>query len=181
MAPPLKGILKRVAGKFFRSPRIKKLELRTGPHSGRYNTPHLRNEQFSGKIPSEQWQQQIWRDFTKKGGARDQFLDNVRHNATLTDLQAMGMTDVQAKHFLAGGALPREFQVHHVIPRKVGGGNEFDNLVLIRNGPDHKLLTAQQNAMLNKLKPGDSFDVRLPTVPPGVLTWPQSGMGAYIP
>lgn len=180
MAPPLKGILKRVAGDFFKSPRIKKLELKSGRYAGKYNTPRLRNQRFRGTAPSSQWQADIMKDFTKSGGARDQFLTHVRANASVTDLQAMGMSSKEASTFLSTGKLPPDFQVHHVVPRQVGGGNEFENLVLIKNSPDHKLLTAQQNSLLRGLKPGDSFDVNLPTVPPGVLTWPQSGMGAYV-
>lgn len=158
---------------------MRQLKLKSGPSKGIYNTPALRNERFSGTIPSRAQQDQIWKGFRRSGGAREQFLDHVRKNATLTDLQAMGMTNEQAGDFLKNGTLPRGFDVHHVVPRQVGGGNEMDNLVLIRNDPDHKLLTVQQNALLGRMSPGDSFDLRLPTTPPGALTWPQSGMGAY--
>lgn len=117
--------------------------------------------------------------FEKAGGPRDQFCEMARKKATITDLRAMGMTDEQAVLFKRTGQYPKGFQVHHRVPIKAGGSNDMDNLVLIKNDPDHKLITAQQNSILRRHPNGSTVDVELPMTPPGKVTWPQSGQKAY--
>ncbi|MGA4668447.1 HNH endonuclease signature motif containing protein [Propionibacteriaceae bacterium Y1923] len=159
-------------------PRVKKLNLKSGPHQGTHRVPGLRNQRFTGTRPSAATQAQMRRNFNAKNGPRDQFLDKVRREASVTDLQALGLSDKQIKHFLDGGSLPPGFQVHHRQPIMAGGDNSLDNLVLIRNSPDHKLITAAQNEAMRGIPPGGHYNVELPMTPPG-LTWPTPGMGAY--
>lgn len=175
----LKGIFKRVAKDFFNLPRVKTLELKSGPHAGKYNTPQLRKGRVTTTIPSEAVQAQRRAAFGAAGGPRDQFLASVRKNASTTELQALGWTPAQIKAFTDGDPPPRGFEVHHRVPIKADGDNTLDNLVLIRTGPDHKLITAQQNSVLNTYGGGDRIDVELPTTPPGALTWPKPGTHPY--
>lgn len=182
MGRPISGatnskIAKAIA-RYIQLPRVKKLNLKSGPHAGTHRVPGLRNQRFRGTKPTAAAQNQMRKDFARSGGARDQFLDKVRQEAKFSDLQALGLSDAQIKHFLDGGKLPPGFQVHHRQPIVAGGSNSLDNLVLIRNSPDHKLITAAQNDAMRGIPPGGSYDVELPMTPPG-LTWPTSGMGAY--
>ncbi|WP_317451540.1 HNH endonuclease [Pseudoalteromonas maricaloris] len=45
---------------------------------------------------------------------------------------------------LADGKVPKGWQVHHKIPLDDGGTNSFNNLVLIRNSPEHSVFTTYQ-------------------------------------
>lgn len=60
------------------------------------------------------------------------------------------------------GYVPTGYQVHHKYPLDDGGTNDFSNLVLIKNEPYHKAITAFHNKYLKSLAPGTSLDVELP-------------------
>ncbi|MDN5725010.1 MAG: HNH endonuclease [Propionibacteriales bacterium] len=176
----LKGVLKKVGNDWWQLPRLRRLELKSGKSKGIYNTPALRRERVRARIRTPQEADQARRAFEKSGGPRDKFSMMAKEKASITELQAMGMTDEQAVLFKRTGKYPTDFQVHHRVPIKAGGSNDMDNLVLIKNDPDHKLITAQQQSILRRYPSGTFTDVELPKTPQGTTTWPQSGQGAYM-
>ena len=175
----LRGTFHRAAGKFIQLPRIKHLELKTGPHAGRYHTPQLRRTRVTGTKPTRAEVARLRSVFRSRGGPRNQFLAQVRAKATVTELQALGWTADEIRIFKAGGAVPKGFTVHHRIPLQGGGTNDLDNLILIKETPDHSLITASQNAVLQRIPEGAPMNVDVPVMPPGLWTWPQPGTHAY--
>lgn len=175
----LKGVLKKVGNDWWQLPRVRRLDLKSGPRKGTYNTPALVRQKIRVRVRTKGEVGATRRDLERTGGPRDQFVARAREKATVTDLQAMGMTSEQAKQFKSTGEYPRGFQVHHRKPLKAGGTNDLDNLVLIKNTPDHQLITAQQNSILSRYPDGTTVDVELPMTPPGAVTWRQSGQAAY--
>ena len=175
----LRGTFHRAAGKFIQLPRIKHLDLKTGRHAGRYNTPQLRRTRVTGTKPTRADIARLRKEFYASGGPRDQFLAQVRVKATVTELQALGWTADEISIFRTGGNPPKGFAVHHRIPLQGGGTNNPDNFILIKNNPDHSLITASQNAVLQRIPEGAPMDGDVPVMPPGLWTWPQPGTHAY--
>nr|MBP3282926.1 hypothetical protein [Treponema sp.] len=62
------------------------------------------------------------------------------------------------------GLVPEGWQVHHKLPLDDSGDNSFDNLVLIKNEPYHKVITNYQNSVTRGLKEGDCKTVKFPIV-----------------
>ncbi|WP_174847146.1 HNH endonuclease signature motif containing protein [Yersinia artesiana] len=70
---------------------------------------------------------------------------------------------------MANGRMPsREWSVHHKIPLDDGGNNSFDNLVLIKNSPEHTVFTNAQRGITNDLSYGQSKEVLWP-IPNGKI------------
>jgi uncharacterized protein YjiS (DUF1127 family) len=69
---------------------------------------------------------------------------------------------------IRAGYVPDGFQVHHKLPLDDGGDNSFDNLVLIRNDPYHKIITNYQNSVTRDLSHGNSKNINWP-IPNGVI------------
>ncbi|WP_349677029.1 HNH endonuclease signature motif containing protein [Pseudomonas sp. UBA1879] len=66
---------------------------------------------------------------------------------------------------MQAGKLPNEdWQVHHVKPLDDGGTNSYDNLVLIKNEPYHKVLTNAQRTLTGKTTLGESKVVEWPMI-----------------
>ena len=55
-------------------------------------------------------------------------------------LNNMGFSDTDILK-LQDGKVPTGYQVHHKLPLDDGGTNSYDNLVLIKNDPYHKVIT----------------------------------------
>jgi uncharacterized protein len=111
------------------------------------------------------------------GGVRKSFLRNLGAEHADT-LRAAGMSDEQIAR-VASGRVPQGYQVHHLLPLDDGGTNEFENLVLIRNNPDHMLVTNHQNVVTRGMQPGDSRDVPWPMPDQNAGVWPDApGAGA---
>lgn len=70
-------------------------------------------------------------------------------------LKAKGFSDADIRR-MEDGLNPKGYQVHHKYPLDDSGTNDFDNLVLIKNDPYHKAITAYQNTVTNGMSPGDS-------------------------
>ena len=63
---------------------------------------------------------------------------------------------------LMNGKVPQGYQVHHKIPLDDGGTNNKENLILIRNSPEHAAFTTYQKQQTSNLKNGDSVDLAWP-------------------
>lgn len=104
---------------------------------------------------------------------RKAFLKGLKES----ELKAAGLTEAEIAKVMRG-EVPKGFQVHHKFPLDDSGTNVPENLVLIRNSPDHQLLTNHQNYTTGHLKPGESVTVDWPTFPAGTSVWPPAGGGA---
>lgn len=111
------------------------------------------------------------------GGVRRDFLQDLGANQA-DALREAGMTEAQIAR-IASGRVPQGYQVHHLKPLDDGGTNDFDNLVLIRNDPDHMLVTNHQNAVTRGMEPGDTRQVEWPMPETPTAIWPdRPGTGA---
>ena len=89
------------------------------------------------------------------------------------DLRRHGFTDAEIKR-VQSGKVPKGYQVHHKNPLDDSGTNNPDNLVLIRNSPDHQLITNHQTWATKDMAPGDSRTITWPEFPPGTTIWPPT-------
>ncbi len=111
------------------------------------------------------------------GGIRKEFLQDLGRNHA-DDLRAAGLTEAQIAR-VASGRVPQGYQVHHLKPLDDSGTNGFDNVVLIRNDPDHMLVTNHQNAVTRGMEPGDTRQVEWPMPQEPTAIWPdRPGAGA---
>ena len=89
------------------------------------------------------------------------------------DLRRHGFTDAEIKR-VQSGKVPKGYQVHHKEPLDDSGTNHPSNLVLIRNSPDHQLMTNHQRWATANLKPGRSRTITWPVFPSGTTIWPPT-------
>lgn len=87
------------------------------------------------------------------------------------DLKSFGFSDSDILK-IKDGKVPNGWQVHHKLPLDDGETNDFENLVLIKNEPYHKVLTNYQNSLVKNLKPGESVTIKWP-IPNGKI-YPQN-------
>jgi hypothetical protein len=99
---------------------------------------------------------------------RKNFLqDLVNDEKKVKQLFDAGLTETDIKN-LKNGLVPDGYQVHHKLPLDDGGTNDFENLILIKNDPYHKVLTNSQRDLTKGLKVGDSININWP-LPEGFI------------
>lgn len=76
--------------------------------------------------------------------------------------------DVAQREILAAGRIPKGYQIHHKLPLEDSGNNNFSNLVLIKNSPEHSVFTTTQQAISRSLISEGNNTVLWP-VPRGVI------------
>lgn len=86
-------------------------------------------------------------------------------------LREAGLTDGQIK-MISDGKVPQGFNVHHKVPIDDGGTNSFDNLVLIRNEPEHYTITNIQRELTKDISYGETKVIDFP-VPQGFIYPPS--------
>jgi hypothetical protein len=102
------------------------------------------------------------------GKQRSEFLKNVGSDSEkIKQLESAGLTKGDITQIKKGIA-PPEWQVHHKIPLDDGGTNKFDNLILIKNDPAHKVLTNAQFELTRGMKEGAVRIVKFP-IPDGIV------------
>jgi len=99
------------------------------------------------------------------------------HAAELSDA-GMSKGDIA---MMAKGRIPEGYQVHHVLPLDDGGTNATDNLVLIRNEPDHQLVTRYQLDQTKAMSPGETRRMAWPMPDHPVSVWPETPDGGAHP
>lgn len=99
---------------------------------------------------------------------RKSFLENLSKN--IKYLKEAGFTDKDILK-MKNGRVPDGWQVHHKLPLDDSGTNSFDNLVLIKNEPYHKVITNYQNSFAKQLEIGEVKNVKWP-IPEGNI-YPQ--------
>ncbi|MHC8294227.1 HNH endonuclease signature motif containing protein [Pseudomonas sp. LB3P58] len=73
----------------------------------------------------------------------------------------------------------KAYQVHHRKPLDDGGDNNTDNFILIRNDVEHRAVHGHYNPAelsIDRLKPGESVMVALPTPPADSIVYPNAAM-----
>ena len=87
-------------------------------------------------------------------------------------MKAAGLSDVQIAKIAQGG-VPKGYNVHHKIPIDDGGTNDFDNLVLIRNNPEHYTITNVQRDLTSHIPYGETVNIMFPV--PESFLYPLKG------
>lgn len=99
----------------------------------------------------------------RKSFLQDLASDPVR----VAKLRSAGLSDAQIELMSSGGC-PKGWQVHHKVPLDDGGTNDFENLVLSKYDPYHKVITNHQRAMTRGLGHGETRVLEFP-VPDGFV------------
>ncbi|GAL04607.1 hypothetical protein JCM19237_1279 [Photobacterium aphoticum] len=95
---------------------------------------------------------QLRKDFNNR--VRKEFLKELSlDEGALTQLRQHGVSESEILK-LSNGKVPKGYQVHHKIPLDDGGNNDKDNLVLIRNSPEHSIFTTYQKQKTSLLEVG---------------------------
>ena len=90
---------------------------------------------------------------------RKSFLEDLSKNVEY--LKEAGFTEKDILK-MQNGRVPDGWQVHHKLPLDDSGTNSFDNLVLIKNEPYHKVITNYQNSFVKQLEVGEIKSVNWP-------------------
>ncbi|WP_348920548.1 T7SS effector LXG polymorphic toxin [Enterococcus rotai] len=93
--------------------------------------------------------------------SRKNFLESIGKNETKLKNAGFSKKDIEK---IKNGRVPDGWQVHHKLPLDDSGTNDFDNLVLIKNEPSHKVITNHQNNITKQMKPGESKMVDWPII-----------------
>lgn len=110
---------------------------------------------------------------------RKDFVQDLAENHA-DDLKAAGLKPKQIER-MASGRLPEGYQVHHILPLDDGGTNATSNLVLIKNDPDHMLITQYQNSTTHGMEAGDMRHLEWPMPDHPVSVWPERPGGGAKP
>lgn len=103
---------------------------------------------------------------------RKQYLKDLANDSgKVQQLRKAGLSEADIA-LMKNGNVPKGWQVHHKLPLDDGGTNSFDNLVLIKNDPYHKVITNAQIGGTRGLKPGESKTMDWP-IPDGFVYPPK--------
>ncbi|WP_449457902.1 hypothetical protein [Streptococcus suis] len=132
-------------------------------------TGNLRGQEFELKdvklenISYVKRDRKEWRrlrlEFDRK--VKKDFLKSLLEDVEILKLNGLSDTDIKK---LQDGYVPKGYQVHHQLPLDDSGTNEFDNLVLIKNEPYHKVITNYQKEMTKGMLPGDVIEIPWPII-----------------
>ncbi|AZZ55550.1 HNH endonuclease signature motif containing protein [Rathayibacter iranicus] len=138
----------------------------------------LRGEILTVKDISVRNFEYIKRDRSEATQLRNEFDRRIRSNFLKNlarkemDLRHLGFDDVDITD-LRNGRLPDGYQVHHKHPLDDSGTNDFDNLILMKNQPYHKMMTNYQIEATRSLRVGEGRLVPWPEIPGDVYTGGQ--------
>jgi hypothetical protein len=110
---------------------------------------------------------------------RTAFVKDLAENHA-TALRDAGMSDEDIAR-MAKGDMPEGYQVHHRLPLDDGGTNATSNLVLIKQDPDHKLITNYQNDQTRGMSAGQTRKLEWPMPDARVRIWPKTRDGGAYP
>ena len=88
--------------------------------------------------------QNVRKDFLKDLSQDEKVISQLRQH-DVSDADILKLSD---------GKVPKGYQVHHKIPLDDGGTNDKNNLVLIRNSPEHSVFTTYQKQKTSSLVVG---------------------------
>lgn len=96
---------------------------------------------------------------------------NFLQGLDVADLRAHGFTQPEI-NLIQKGKVPDGYEVHHKAPLDDSGTNARSNLILIRNSPEHQLITNHQRWATEGLAPGQSRVISWPLFPSKTWVWP---------
>lgn len=105
---------------------------------------------------------------------RKKFIEDLSNN--IDYLKKIGFSDIDILK-MRNGRVPNGWQVHHKLPLDDSGTNSFDNLVLIKNEPYHKVITNYQNSFSRNLEIGEIKKIDWP-IPEGKI-YPKGVEGGF--
>ncbi|MFJ4143735.1 HNH endonuclease signature motif containing protein [Pseudomonas sp. NPDC089734] len=104
----------------------------------------------------------------------------VNHTKVLLDAGfPQAVIDKMARDGLNPIVGGKKYQVHHRKPLDDGGDNNTDNFILIRDDMEHRAVHGHYNPAelsIDRLKPGESVMVALPTPPADSIVYPNPAM-----
>jgi len=126
-----------------------------------YELPNVRVESFLYIRRPRNELKTLRRSFDNS--ERPRFLRELSGGAeNIASLKRAGFNDVEIAKIQSGKLPNGKWSVHHIKPLDDGGTNAFDNLVLIKNEPYHKVITNAQNFLVRGLREGEGKMVELP-------------------
>ena len=144
-------------------------------HGTTYTLPGWHLQEISYTKRSNESRQALREAFRP---VRKAFLKELA-STDMSALMAAGLTSDQIAR-MASGRNPQGYEVHHILPLDDGGTNAFNNLVLIRNEPDHYLLTNYQNSITENMKASQTQMLEWPILDQPTLIWPTQPDGGAI-
>jgi len=109
---------------------------------------------------------------------RKNFMKDLAENH-VAELRDAGMSAGDIA-MMKEGRVPSGYQVHHKLPLDGGGTNDVDNLLLMKNDPDHQLITNYQSEQTQGMSAGETRKLNWPMPDPQVRVWPKTpGGGAH--
>ena len=90
---------------------------------------------------------------------RKAFLENLGDSVERLRNAGFSESDILK---IQNGRVPEGWQVHHKLPLDDSGINSFENLILIKNEPYHKVITNYQNSISRYMKIGETQIVQWP-------------------
>jgi len=99
-------------------------------------------------------------EFDKPNGIREEYLQHLVETSE-AELRVAGLDDTNIER-MCEGEIPRGYQVHHIRPLDDDGSNAYDNLLLMRNHPEHTPITQTQIRLTRGMQPEDARDVDFP-------------------
>lgn len=92
---------------------------------------------------------------------RREFLKDLGKQQHVLEKQGFSKIEI-AK--IQNGRVPDGWQVHHKLPLDDSGTNNFDNLVLIKNDPFHKVITNHQSSVTRDMQIGEIRSIEWPII-----------------
>jgi hypothetical protein len=109
---------------------------------------------------------------------REAFVKDLAENHA-TELRDAGISD-EGIALMVKGKVPDNYVVHHKLPLDDGGTNATNNLVLMKENPDHYLITNYQRQYTRGMSAGETMNMEWPMPDAQVRIWPKTpDSGAY--
>ena len=110
---------------------------------------------------------------------REAFMKDLAENHA-AELRAAGISDADVA-LMADGKVPSDYRVHHKLSLDDGGTNAPSNLVLMRQKPDHQLITNYQYEQTRGMSAGQTQEMEWPMPDSRVRIWPKTPDGGAYP
>lgn len=120
----------------------------------KYDHAKIITYDYVKRTPEER--ESLRKDFDSK--VRKSYAKHIA-DTKVDELKKAGLSNNDIERMKNDGKLPQGYQVHHQLSIDDNGDNNFNNLILIRNKPEHTAITASQNHFSKGMKPNESKKV----------------------
>jgi hypothetical protein len=110
---------------------------------------------------------------------RKAFVEDLAENGT-SALRDAGMSDEDIA-LMSEGKVPSNYRVHHKLSLDDGGTNAPNNLMLMRENPDHQLITVYQKQQTRGMSSGQTWTLEWPMPDTRGRIWPKTPDGGAYP